>query len=91
MQNLYDILGINPDSSDIVRWIENATRERRTDIDDYNNQVSSNSAIFSAPASSTDMVGTEKVGDIAADSAYFYVVVDDSGTLEWRRVAISSF
>ena len=43
------------------------------------------------PSSSTDTIGTEKVGDIAVDNSYFYIVVDNSGTLEWRRVAISSF
>lgn len=91
MQSLYQILNVNAGIEDVIKWIENATRDRGIDIDDYNNQVASNPIIFSAPSSSTDITGAEKVGDIAADASYFYVVVDNAGSLEWRRVAIGSF
>jgi len=43
------------------------------------------------PASSTAIIGTEKVGDIAADTSFLYVVVDNAGVLRWQRVATATF
>ena len=97
MKNLYPILredegDIKGWLKEITRWVYEVTRERSIDLDDYNDMDSTRSKIFNlTPASSSDLKGTEKVGDVAADASYLYVVVDNSGTLEWRRVAISSF
>jgi hypothetical protein len=91
MRDLHPVLPSNPTSADFYRWIEEVTRSRNGDLDDFNAQQRENPRIFDAPSSSTDTIGTEKVGDIAADSGFLYVVVDNAGILEWRRVAISSF
>lgn len=91
MRDQYKNLPTSPNDADIVQWLRNATRQRQFDLDDYQDQVSNNPYIYPVPSSSSDLVGTEKVGDIAADASYFYVVVDNAGTLAWRRVAISSF
>ena len=42
------------------------------------------------PTNSADTTG-DKLGDFNYDSAYLYVVVDNAGTLEWRRATLSSF
>lgn len=91
MRNNYETLPVRPDQTDILDWIRQVTRERLSDLEDYEQQQAANPRIYSAPTSSSDTIGTEKVGDIAADTSYLYVVVDNSGTLEWRRVAISTF
>jgi len=76
---------------ELMNWVFNATRMRDFDIQDYDNQVSQNPRIYDAPSSSSDLVGTEKVGDIAGDASFFYIVIDNAGTLEWRQVGVSSF
>ena len=79
-------------SKDLAMWAFDVTRARRFDIEDYDDLVTTRPYVYRTnPASSSDLIGTEKVGDISADSTYLYVVVDNGGTLEWRRVAISSF
>lgn len=72
-------------------WAIQITREREFDLQDYETQVAVNPRIYPTPTSSSDMIGTEKVGDIAIDTDYIYTVVDNAGTLEWRRVGVSAF
>lgn len=91
MKDKYDVLPPNSTQEAIQRWISDVTRARNVDIDDYERQESTKPAIFPVPSSSSDLIGTEKAGDIAVDASYFYIVADNSGTLAWRRVAISSF
>lgn len=91
MRNLYRNININAQMPEILDWIRDATRNRRFDLDDYNRQDTTLPVIFDAPSSSSDIIGTEKAGDISADANFLYIVVDNAGTLEWRRVAISSF
>lgn len=91
MRQKYGELSYNATLGDVIKWIFAATRAREFDVQDYDNQVQNNPVIYDAPSSASDIIGTEKVGDIAADASYFYIVVDNSGTLEWRRVGISTF
>lgn len=91
MKDKYSVLPPNSTPETIQRWISDVTRARNVDIDDYERQESTKPAIFPVPSSSTDITGTEKAGDIAVDTSYLYVVADNSGTLVWRRVSISSF
>lgn len=92
MQKKYKTLSANPDLNEVLEWLRQATRERQFDLEDYNNQTSTNPVVYDrTPASSSDLLGTEKVGDIAADTSYIYIVVDNSGTLQWQRVATATF
>lgn len=92
MQKNYRILETKPTLENIIEWIREAPRERIVDLDDYDEQEASNVKIYNyTPSSSSDLIGTEKVGDIAADTNFLYVVVDNSGTLQWQRVATSTF
>lgn len=84
IQNEYDIKALSS-------WAREVTRLRSFDLDDYNNQVAGNPFIYNAPATSSTFVGTEKEGDLAFDASYLYIVVDNAGTLEWRRVSLSTF
>ena len=44
-----------------------------------------------APSASTDVTSADKLYDIVITTSYIYTLVNDSGNLRWRRVAISSF
>jgi hypothetical protein len=92
MQKEYKILPVDAKLQDVLTWIRQATRERAIDLDDYDEQQRTNVMFYNyTPTSSSDLIGTEKVGDIAADTNYIYVVVDNSGTLRWQRVATATF
>lgn len=92
MQKKYKLLSAIPDLNEVLEWIRQATREREYDLEDYNNQTSTNTTIYNyTPASSTDLIGTEKAGDISVTTSYIYVVVNNAGTLRWQRVATATF
>ena len=91
MRDLYKSVPPNSTLEGIIDWAIDVSKARLDDLSDFNIQATENPRIFSAPSSSTSTIGTEKVGDIAADSGFLYVVVDNAGDIEWRRVAISSF
>lgn len=85
----YKLLSANPDLNEALDWIRQATREREFDLENYNNQTTTNVTFYSyIPSSSSDLIGTEKPGDIAADTTTLYVVVDNAGTLEWQSISI---
>jgi len=92
MQKKYKILSATPDLNEALDWIRQATREREYDLADYSNQVSTNPTFYTyVPSSSTDLIGTEKAGDMAASTSYLYIVVNNAGTLRWQRVATATF
>lgn len=91
MRSPFGILPTSADSNSVLRWIADVTRERANDISDYQSQEATNSKIYPAPSSMTDLIGTEKAGDIAVATGFLYVVVDNAGVLAWRRVALSTF
>lgn len=92
MKKRFKILSSVPTIEEVYDWIRQVTRERDIDLEDYNNQVSTNVTYYNyTPSSSTDLIGTEKAGDIAVSTSYLYVVVDNAGTLRWQRVATATF
>lgn len=44
-----------------------------------------------APANSSDVSPPDKLYDIVRDEDYEYILINDSGTLAWRRITMSSF
>lgn len=92
MQKRFKTLSVIPTLEEVFDWVRQATRERDIDLEDYNNQIATNVTFYSyTPADSADLIGTEKAGDIAADTSFIYIVVDNSGTLQWQRVATATF
>lgn len=92
MQKKYKLLSTAPDLNEVLDWIRQVTREREFDLGDYENQITTNVRFYSyTPADSSDLIGTEKAGDIAADTSYLYIVVNNSGTLQWQRVGTATF
>jgi hypothetical protein len=43
------------------------------------------------PSASNDVVATDREGDVAFSATYMYVLINNAGTLAWRRVALSSW
>lgn len=92
MQKEYILLDEDAEINDVLDWVKQVTRERAIDIEDYEQQVATNPVYYDyTPTSSSNLIGTEKAGDIAADTSYIYIVVDNSGTLQWQRVATATF
>lgn len=91
MRDQYPILPSNKTIDDVLKWITEVTRARNSDLDDYNVQQRENPRIYNlTPASAGDLSGNEKAGDIAFDVNFIYIVVDNSGTLEWRKASLST-
>lgn len=44
-----------------------------------------------APANSTDVANSDQLYDRILTNAYEYILIDNAGALEWRRIAISVF
>jgi hypothetical protein len=86
MRDVYRDLPNNFTPNDLREWIVDVTRKRQFDLDDFDNQVAGNAVIFSSPSTLSDIRGGEKPGDIAVDASNLYVVVDNSGTLEWLQI-----
>ena len=92
MQKQYNLISNSADLNELLNWARQVTRERGVDLDDYDDQRASDVVFFDGtPSSSSDLTGTEKAGDIAADTSFLYVVVDNAGTLQWQRVATATF
>lgn len=84
---------------EIVDWINAVTSERMVDRQEFeglpnilirgrNRTLLSNRA---TPSSSTDVVSTDAEGDFMVTTTYLYILVNNSGSYVWRRVALSSF
>lgn len=44
-----------------------------------------------APTSSSDVQPLDALHDVARDASYTYVLINNSGTLTWRRITMNSF
>ena len=95
MRTEYPTLNIRPNLDQLADWIRTVTRSRGFDLRDYDDQVANTPRIYPTPSSSSDLIGTEKFGDIAtgtdSGTEYIYIVVDNGGTKQWQRAALSTF
>ena len=85
----------NPDNAKelprIVRFIQ---QERKNDVNDFtnlNNRFISGRKVARIPSSSADVIRGDVVGDFNVTDTYAYFLIDNSGTAEWRRVAVGSW
>lgn len=76
---------------DTVQFI---VRERDNDVRDWNNLPNvfgRGRKVGKIPTGSADVDPTDRIGDFSFDDAYFYLVVDDTGSAAWRRIALASW
>lgn len=79
---------------DVAETVEEIVRERSIDIKDFDNiqnRFISGRKVGRIPSGATDVLSTDKVGDFNYDTSYIYILVNNSGTAEWRRAALSSW
>lgn len=86
---------ITPDTDaakeDLLRII---VRERTIDVQDYNNlqnRFMSGRKVGKIPTGASDVADTDRIGDFNFDASYWYVLVDNAGTAEWRRSSLASW
>jgi hypothetical protein len=89
--NPYPVLTL-ANEKDILEVLRVILQERRKDVRDFDNL---NARFYSknpkVPTSSTDISSSDKVGDIGYDNSYIYVCVNNAGTAEWRRAALTTW
>lgn len=77
----------------VLNFVQDAARIREEDIEDFNNLSNTfikGRKVDKIPLGSSD-TSDNRVGDFNYDANYLYICVDNSGTAEWRRVAIGSW
>lgn len=80
--------------TDIAEVLRKIIQCRKDDINDYNNlpqRFVMGRLVPKLPTSSSDVDPTDKLGDIHYEDDFGYILIDNSGTLEWRRYAIGVF
>ena len=85
---------ISRDTAGLIESVEEMIRERPRDVKDYDNlsnRFISGRKTGKIPTGASDISSTDKVGDFNYDQNYMYIVVNNGGTAEWRRVALSSW
>jgi len=79
----------------IINFLKQIIRLRSDDVTEVNNFSSifmSGRKVNKVPTSSSDVIsGQDREGDFNYNVNYLFILVDNSGTLVWRRVALSSF
>ena len=79
----------------IVEVLEEIIRLRQDeDVPDFTNLSDvfvSGRKIQRTPSASNDVVSGDRENDFNWDASFLYVLIDNSGTLEWRRSTLASF
>lgn len=79
---------------DIKRQMAQICHTRKDDITQINNVQSTFVAgrkVGKIPVSSMDVSASDKLGDINYDASFLYILIDNSGTAEWRRASLGSW
>jgi len=79
---------------DVQAFTNYICRTRDDDItqtSNYTNIFIRGRKVGKVPTSSADVAATDKLGDINFTDDYMYVLIDNGGTAEWRRVALGSW
>jgi len=56
-----------------------------------NNQFISGRRVTRVPTTSSNVLATDNVGDFNVTATYAYFCINNSGTVEWVRVAVGTF
>lgn len=94
----YPTFTIDPKSpffeTEVIKLLQYILKERGNDVNDFinlNSRFLLGRKSSKIPTGSLDIADTDRVGDMNYTPTYLYVVVDNSGSAEWRRVALSSW
>lgn len=79
---------------DLNRVVRFAVLERETDVKNFINQKEvfmSGRKVAKIPTGAADVTDGDRVGDFNYDPDYFYILVNNSGTAQWRRASLASW
>lgn len=79
------------DVKDQLRQICNTRKDDISTIQNLPNIFIYGRKVGKIPTSSLDVVSTDKIDDINWDASYVYILIDNSGTPEWRRTALGAW
>lgn len=88
----------NPkEKTSLAEWATEVTRQREQDKTKWRNlkevvvrgRLRNN--LRSTPSSSADVTATDNENDVMWDASYLYILVNNAGSLVWRRVGLSSW
>lgn len=89
----YPLLG-KGSIADVNRCLETVVKQRTQDIKDFDNLQNtyiSGRKVGKIPTGATDISPSDRIGDINYDNSYLYIVINNSGTAEWRRASLASW
>jgi hypothetical protein len=91
--NNYPIL--SPDKEDDRKeLLRHITKERYQDIKDFDNlqnRFMAGRKVGKVATGASDVDPSDRVGDFNYDDQYFYILIDNAGTAEWRRATLASW
>lgn len=75
-----------------MRQITSTRKDDISTISQITSSFVSGRQVGKIPVSSTDVnPSQDKVGDRSYDANFIYILIDNAGTPEWRRTALSSW
>lgn len=78
----------------IFEWLKYVVRARSDDIqelDNLKNIFIAGRKVGKIPSASNDVTATDKIGDVNYSATFLYILIDNSGTPAWRRVALGAW
>ncbi len=78
----------------VVATLQKISQLRGNDQIQWNNlqnQFISGRRVARVPSASTNVLATDNVGDFNVTATYAYFLINNSGTIEWVRVAVGTF
>ena len=81
------------DLNEILETLKFMIKERKNDVNDFfnlKNVFISGRKVAKIPTGASDIIVTDRIGDFSFDTSYIYIVVDNTGTAEWRRATLAS-
>lgn len=80
------------DIQDVGKILREVVRMREEDIGDFDNLQNifmRGRKVGKTPTSSTDTAVTDREGDFNYSATYFYLCINNAGTIAWRRIALA--
>lgn len=91
MKNFPSIdLNVLQDCIDLLEYIRSERKNDVKDFDNIQNRFMSGRKVGIIPTGAATVSG-DRIGDFNYDENYFYLVVNNSGTAEWRRIAYTAW
>lgn len=74
-----------------LRLITNLRKDDITQISNLTNIFIGGRKVGKIPSASNDVTAIDRIGDFNVTATYAYYLINNSGTAEWRRVAVGAW